>query len=58
MIRASVMNVFGQTIYQSKPEMSSGRTIKEVDLGNVPPGIYLVRIDYGGAKYIGNVLVF
>ncbi len=58
MIRASVINVFGQTIYQSKPEMGSGRTIKEVDLGSVPPGIYLVRIDYGGVRYIGNVLVF
>jgi hypothetical protein len=52
-----IFSLAGVKIFHSKPEKMKERLEKEIVLGEVDSGIYLVRIKLGLNEYIGKVVV-
>ncbi|MBS1656496.1 MAG: T9SS type A sorting domain-containing protein [Bacteroidetes bacterium] len=50
-----VLNIFGQVIYSEDGEMENGRLVKEIEMGNAPDGIYLLRLFINGQVYTSQI---
>lgn len=52
-----VSNMMGQMIYDQKLPLANGETKKEIELKNVPSGIYYVRVVIGGQQFRSQIVI-
>ena len=48
-VRMTIFNTFGQPVKTINTGSSQGKTLKEIDMSDFPPGIYLVKIEAGSS---------
>jgi hypothetical protein len=56
MVRLSVLNALGEQVWQQEELNGEGIYRRQVNLGNVPPGIYFVRIESANQQWIREII--
>ncbi|MDP1744493.1 MAG: T9SS type A sorting domain-containing protein, partial [Bacteroidota bacterium] len=56
-LQINIFNVLGEIVYSSKPENVTGKFNKEVFLGNVSKGVYMVQVSAGSKLYHKKIIV-
>jgi len=54
----SVVNTLGQQVYEAEYPNFGGFFRKTIHLGAVSAGVYVVKVQVGGKKYVGKIMVF
>ncbi len=49
-IKVEIINAVGQMVYSKEITVANGNLLEEINTGNVPDGIYLLRVDAGGQQ--------
>lgn len=53
----SVYNLIGQAVYTTKASVNNGVLEKEIDLGVLPQGVYVIKIQQGNKMHSGKLSV-
>lgn len=56
-LQINIFNVLGEIVYSSKSENVTGKYNKEVFLGNVSKGVYMVQVSAGSKLYHKKIIV-
>lgn len=56
-LNISILNVSGQQVYRRTYDRFSGTFNEYVSLKDVPPGVYMLRINHGNDYYVRRILI-
>jgi hypothetical protein len=56
-LNISILNVAGQQVYRRTYDRFSGEFNEAISLRDVPPGVYMLRINHGNDYYVRRILI-